>query len=162
MRRLLALVLLPAFAATGCTELDSYGGTYQGTIVGSDGESFIRRGFPAGTRLVLRDFDPPPTGEGASVAALDVRHGTDVLLVGTLELIAPLEHDQLSQYDFPGGGRIRNFIFAVDSTDGAFVDREAMAFVSLMDNDEIEVRLISGKGDEAAGDLFGLFILGLQ
>lgn len=161
MRNLSAIVLI-ASAAAGCTELDSYAGTYQGTIVGSDGESFIRRGFPAGTRLVLGDFDPPPASAGVSVATLDVRHGTDVLMVGTLELIAPLEHDQLSQYDFPGGGRIRNFIFAVEPTEGAFVDREAMAFVSLMDNDEIEVRIISGKGDEAAGDLFGLFILGRQ
>jgi hypothetical protein len=162
VRNLLSTVVLLAFVALGCTELDSYSGTYQGTIVGSDGESFIRRGFPAGTGLVLGNFDPPPGSEGASVAALDVRHGSDVLLVGTLELIAPLEHDQLSQYDFPGGGRIRNFIFAVESTDGAFAGREAMAFVSLMDNDDIEVRLVSGKGDEAAGDLFGLFILARQ
>lgn len=141
----------------GCTDLDSYAGSYEGIIIGSDGESFIRRGFPAGTRLELTGFDPPPTSDPTRVADVRIVHGTDELLVGTLVQIAPLEHDQLSQYDFPGGGRIRSFIFAVSTTSGTLATSEPMAFVSLMDDGNVEVRMIAGDDD-----LFGVFILGAQ
>ena len=156
--------LLLLGAAAGCTELDSYNGDYQGTVVGAEGDSFIRRGFPAGAVLELRDFRPPPTS--GAVGRIVVRHlEPPTRLEADLQVIAPLEHDQLGQYDFPGGGRIRSFVFsvAVDATtsDPRFVGREPMAFVSLMDDDDVEVRIVSGPGDEP-GDLFGLFILGKQ
>lgn len=146
-------------AAAGCTDLDDYRGDYAGPVVGTDGDSFIRRGFPAGTTLTLTGFDPPPAA--GPIAEVEVRHAGEVLLSGNLELIAPLEHDQLSLYEFPGGGRVRNHIFAMGPRGGTFADREPLFFVSLMDAGGLEVRVIAGSG-EREGDLFGLFILDRQ
>ncbi len=155
MRTVTLGTLLLSFAGSGCTDLEEYQGDYEGTVVGTDGDSFIRRGFPAGTVLEIAGFDPPPTGE--SVGRVVARHGGEALLEGDLRLIAPLEHDPLSQYEFPGGGRIRNYIFAMTPTGGTVADREPMFFVSLMEDENLEVRVIAGSGEP--GDLFGLFIL---
>lgn len=144
-----AVVLL-----TGCQTLGDYRGDYAGLVVGTDGDSFIRRGFPAGTRLTVRGFHPPGDGpvSGTLTTAPD-----PILNDAVLKTIAPLEHDQLSQYDFPGDNRLRNFMFAVTAQSAAG-PREAMAFVSLLENGNLEVRVVSGSGDDE-GDLFGLFVL---
>lgn len=156
MGRITASIALIA-CALGCTELGEYRGDYVGGVVGSDGESFIRRGFPAGATLRLSAFDPPPSG--ADIGHMTVSSGEEILLEGDLGLIAPLEHDQLSQYDFPGGGRLHNYIFAISNLTGTLAGREPMIFVSLMEDRELEIRVIAGTGDEARGDLFGLFIV---
>ena len=148
----------------GCSDLDSYEGDYSGPVVGADGESFIRRGFPAGSVLEIEGFDPPPSdGALGTISAREASATGATLFRGELERIAPLAHDQLSGYDFPGGSRVRNYIFVVRPTEGsgALVGREAFVFVSLMDDGVIEARVIAGSGDED-GDHFGLFILESQ
>ncbi len=153
---------------TACQDLEGFRGTFRGAVVGSDdpdcppGEScsFIRRGFPEATVLVLDDFFPPPSEE--PVIGRVTTFGSDAFQATPLERIGPLEHDNLSQYSFPGAGRVRNYIFIARPTAGALVGREAMVFVSLMDDDTIELRVLAGSGDESRGDHFGLFMLERQ
>lgn len=158
------LVALAVLLGAACSDLDSYEGDYSGPVVGAEGESFIRRGFPAGAVLSIEGFDPPPSdGAIGTVRAREQGETGEMLFTAQLERIAPLSHDQLSQYDFPGGSRLRNYIFVVRPTEGTgpLVGREAFVFVSLMEDEVLEVRVISGNGDQP-GDHFGLFILERQ
>jgi hypothetical protein len=147
--------LLLAVLALGCNDLDEYQGNFRGLVVGTEDNSFVRRGFPAGTQMELT-FDPAlaRSAPGAMTTSDGRFAGTPLLF------IAPLEHDELSQYDFPGG-RVDNFVFAArtEAVDGRAM-RDCLVFLSLMQDDAIEVRILSGAGDEDAGDLFGLFRLG--
>ena len=149
----------------GCSDLSEYRGDFRGTVVGTDDDacgdgrapcSFIRRGFAAGTELDLT-FDPAlaRSAEPGRITTSD-----DAFIGAPLEFIAPLEHDQLSLYQLPGGGRVRNFIFyARSEARGTFPARDAMVFLSLMKDSNIEARIIAGSGDETRGDLYGLFVL---
>jgi hypothetical protein len=60
--------------------------------------------------------------------------------------IAPLFHDQLGQYDFPGSGRVRNYIFLARPESGALEGREASVYISLIREGKLEVRVIAGPG----------------
>jgi hypothetical protein len=165
---LLAIAVL-ALSQAACDDLSSYravggsSGVYRGAVIGSDGDSFIRRGFAAGTELTLT-FDPslasspsPPPG---TITTSDLCMGLPSFDNTPLEPILPLAHDQLSQLEFPGGGRIRNFMFSAHATAGCLAGRDAVVIVSLMDGGVIEVRVIVGTGDEARGDRFGVFVTG--
>ncbi|MEM9188416.1 MAG: hypothetical protein AAGF12_04540 [Myxococcota bacterium] len=144
------------FGLSGCTDLAEFEGSYSGLVVGDGEEVFIRRGFPAETRLQLADFVPPPSaGPVGSLTTIDY----DAFSGTRLEQISPLEHDQLSAYDFPGAGRVRNYIFVARPTGGPLGGRDVMVFVSLMDEDSVELRIISGSGDETRGDHYGFFKL---
>ncbi len=128
--------------------------------------SFIRRGFPEGLEFEMT-FDPIEaasapgrisSGEGACGRFFD----DDPLLP-----IAPLSHDDLSLYVFPGA-RLNNYIFAVAPRAGPLQGRDVMAFVSLHE-DGVEVRIIAGSGARACDpsdcdafargecDFFGVF-----
>ena len=74
----------------------------------------------------------------------------------------------MSQYTFPGGGRLRNYIFGLrfaSDSDRGSVPRDAMIFVSLMESDQIEVRAIASSvlADDGLTErlpaLFGVFSL---
>jgi len=156
-RFLLAVAALGAVAA--CSDLSEFEGTFEGQVIGGEGDdSFIRRGFAPDTTLTLT-FDPDAASRGeGSPGSLTTGDGrfTDT----PLAIIEPLQSDQLGQYDFPGGGRLRNHIFHARSL-GAGPDapaRDALVFVSLMDRGRIEVRIIAGPGGEA-GDLYGFWAL---
>ncbi|MEM1417774.1 MAG: hypothetical protein AAGH15_22940 [Myxococcota bacterium] len=171
--------------AGGCANLSDWqtapGEVYAGTVVGTDppdcmpeeGCSFLRRGFPAGTRLEM-SFDP-------SAATLQPGSLTTVgeLCGATFEAepllpIAPLAHDALGQYGLPGDGRVKNYLFALQPSSGPLGGRDAMAFVSLMEGEGLEVRIVAGPGtgdcapDDCAAfaagecDFFGLFRLGRE
>jgi hypothetical protein len=72
----------------------------------------------------------------------------------------------LSEYDFPGGGRLRNYMLYARSTvstpDGP-VGRSATVFLSLMESGSIEARVMAPSirldGIDAAPALFGVFVL---
>ncbi len=193
-RWLLALLWL----ACGCDALQAFrtgpGEVFNGEVIGSDSQSsqpsFIRQGFAAHTVMDLT-FDPakaaayldpgdagstlPPAGTldtyvcpgGASACSASQR--TPGLFRGAaLEVIANLSNDALSQYDFPGGGRLRNYILVArfpSTLDDGSSDRNAMVFLSLMETGGIEARVIApsvrasdGKTDLEPG-LFGVFML---
>jgi len=151
---------------------------------GSD-ESFIRQGFESHTELELT-FDPeladtylvrdagagntPVPGtlhtyrcsadQDPCAASNQVQSYFDH---APLEVFATLPHDALSQYSFPGGGRIRNYIFGA-RFQTAGTPRHAMVFLSLMENGKIEVRVVAQSllgpdGTEVEPPLFGVFSL---
>jgi hypothetical protein len=183
-----------AVLGSGCDALSEFGtgddSIYRGDVIGSDSEdgqsSFIRQGFPSHTRMDMT-FDPTrasayadpgeplePAGTITTyVCAVDDSPCPDAERTlgsfrgSALELIPNLTHDALSEYEFPGGGRLRSYIFVsrfqladeLASRQGA-----AMVFVSLMDNGGMELRVISpaelaSDGSLASPGLFGVFVL---
>jgi hypothetical protein len=160
MRTLAILVLV---LALGCETLDRFRtdphAVFHGTIIGDTAASFIRRGFPPGSTLDL-DFDPSMSqGPSAGSLTATAPDGTVYFDRTPLRVIESLEHDPLSQYDFPGTGRLRNFVYDARPEAVPLAGRDAMVFVSLMVDGAIEVRVIAGTGDESRGDVFGLFHL---
>jgi hypothetical protein len=180
--------------ALGCDELAEFRtgdeAMFRGEVIGSDSEegqsSFIRQGFESHTRIDMR-FDPARASaysEGGAaegpIGAIDTyvcaveqdpcppaQRNPGHFTASALELIPNLTHDALSQYDFPGGGRLRNYIFVsrfalageAGSGQGA-----AMVFVSLMDNRSVELRVIAPgspatEAVSAQPALFGVFVL---
>jgi len=169
---------------------------FRGEITGSDTDptvdSFIRKGFESHTVLELT-FDPyssdalapvdagdalPRTVVAGSVDTYTCPSGRSECAVAErspgpftnapLIAIEALSHDPLSQYTFPGGGRLRNYIFGVHFVsvrDRQVTGRDAMVFVSLMENQRVEVRAMASSvpGNDADQDrwpaLFGVFRL---
>jgi hypothetical protein len=198
---MIALIASLGLAALGCDDLHEFkttrGTVFRGEVVGSDSDpaqsSFIRTGFSSHTHMEL-EFDPGATGvnaesDAASVPAAPGRVHTftctaskrgcvsDSGTVGLfdharLEPIENLTHDALSEYTFPGFGRLRNYIFGVrfESTpeNGDAIQRNAMLFLSLMDTGRVEVRAISPSvlGSDGQTErfpaLFGVFVLDRQ
>jgi hypothetical protein len=186
-----------AVLAVGCDALSEFGtgddSIYRGEVIGSDSEdgqsSFIRQGFPSHTRLDMT-FDTARASAYADPGQPLEPAGTiDTYVCGVddspcpeaertpgsfrgsaLELIPNLTHDALSEYEFPGGGRRRSYIFVsrfeladeLASRQGA-----AMVFVSLMDDGGVELRVIApaelaADGSVASSGLFGVFVLKRQ
>lgn len=184
----------------GCDDLGEFrtgaGQVFRGEVVGSDsapGEpSFIRQGFASHTQMELT-FDPDRAGVvAADGGVLFPSQGPGVMHTYTceqgtatcrasertagpfdgvaLQPIESLAHDVLSQYTFPGGARVRSYIFGARfaSSHGASTHaRYAMVFLSLMERGEIEVRVIApsvlgSDGQEVLPALFGVFSLSRQ
>lgn len=162
-RALVAVGLCTAVMISGCDSYDRFRTgperTFRGTVLGEGEESFIRRGFVAGTALEL-SFDPSAIGR-PEVGAITTTapDGTRLFDATALESIAPLSHDLLSELSFPGAGRIETHLLLARPTAGPLAGREAMVFLSLLDTGMVEVRVIAGTGDESRGDVFGVFRL---
>jgi hypothetical protein len=157
------LPLLAGGLVLGCDSYDRFRTgperTFRGAVLGEGEESFIRRGFAAGTMLDL-SFDPDAIGRPeVGTITTDAPDGTRLFEATPLESIAPLSHDLLSELSFPGAGRLETYLLLAHPSTGALAGREVMVFLSLLDTGEIEVRLIAGIGDEARGDVFGVFRL---
>ena len=189
--------LLGLLALSACDELGDFrtesGEVFHGEVIGSttdpDAPSFIREGFVSHTEIDLT-FDPalarsPAADDGEPnrepAGTLDTYvcpPDTDLCRKSqrkpgpfqraALEPIERLNHDALSQYDFPGGGRLRNYIlgahFDSELADGSRVNRHALVFLSLMENAQVEVRVLAGSmrgsdGEEELPALFGVFVL---
>jgi hypothetical protein len=168
---------------------------FRGEVVGSDsdpnGGSFIRQGFASHTQLEL-SFDPTLATQpiSADAGAGQAEHGPGTIdsyvcpsgqpqcgVAGRargpfdharLVPIENLAHDSLSQYTFPGGGRIRNYMFGTrfrSTSSLGVAERYAMIFISLMESGKIEVRAIAPNvlardgQTELLPALFGVFVL---
>ncbi len=172
-----------------CTNLEAYratdGDPFSGIVLGVDEGtacgsetpcSFLRRGFTEGTALSLT-FDPeaaePVEGlEDTPVGRLTTSSETCAAVFdGTpYYAIPPLVHDRLTQFEFPGA-RTQNYLFALRPDAGPLSDRDAMLFLSLLPNGDMEVRIIAGTGrricapgdcaarDAGECDYFGVFRL---
>jgi hypothetical protein len=171
------------------------GQVFRGEVIGSDSDpnasSFIRKGFASHTQLELH-FDPSASevvepGDGGSSQRrrgpgridtfvcpdgrgdCDASDRTPGPFSNTpLLAIDSLAHDPLSQYTFPGGGRLRNDIAGarfVSSTDQGDLGRDALVFISLMESGNIELRavapaVLADDGEsERVPALFGVFVL---
>lgn len=165
-------LIIVVLLAVACDDLDEFrirdGEMFEGPVVGSDspdggvpssGCNFVLCGFPERTMLALRDFDPELAGGAMTRGNISTTDGT--LDHAALLPIPGLEHDALSQYTFPGGGRVRNYMLGARF--GENDARYAVVFVSLMDNGRIEVRVHAPSTQSAPGTaqdaLFGVFRL---
>jgi len=180
-------VLIVAF---GCDTLGEFstgeGDIFRGEIAGVndptncpdgiDDCSFIRRGFPSGVTLELT-FDPEQQYENPGTISTSNEICLPTFTDTPLLPIPPLAHDQLGLYEFPGGGRIRNYMFVAQPEAGPLAGRDAMVFLSLIRGGNIEVRVIAGPGrlyttdgvicnpadcatiDDGKCDYFGVFAL---
>jgi len=186
MLRVAPVLVSCMLCGLGCDELDEFktkpDEVFHGQVIGNDrdgGTSFIRSGFAARTQMELT-FDPARASAAAtrSAGTIDTyRCSGDAELcpaadrepghfaAASLDPIANLAHDSLSQYDFPGGGRLRNYILGARFTTPEDPDarsRDAMVFISLMENGSVEVRVLaqSMAGAEAEyPPVFGVFEL---
>jgi hypothetical protein len=168
-------------ASFGCDTLGEFSTgeseVYRGEIAGvndplncPDGIdcSFIRRGFPSGVTLDLT-FDPEQQYENPGTISTSGEDCGPTFVDTPLLPIPPLAHDQLGLYEFPGGGRIRNYMFIARPDAGPLAGRDAMVFLSLLRGGNIEVRVIAGPGlvicdpadcgaiDAGQCDYFGVF-----
>ncbi len=160
-----ALVLFAlSLGALGCESYDRFRTgperAFRGVVLGEGEASFIRRGFAADTAIELASFDPSVVGRPiVGVITTIAPDGTRLFDETPLESIAPLSHDLLSELSFPGAGRLETYLLLARPVDGPLAGREVMVFLSLLDSGQIEIRLIAGTGDEARGDVFGVFRL---
>lgn len=192
MRAILTMGLL-ALLAVGCNDLEEFqtdeGEVYRGMVVGTGPDdcerppcSFVRRGVPASTTLDMVFVPALATSPVQGLDSLPVPgHLTtddDALCGGRtfdrtpLYPIGPLQHDQLGLYEFPGVGRIKNYIFHAEPASGPFEGRDVTVFVSLLRGGRVELRALAGSGrecvrdradcsdfDPSQCDLFALFVL---
>jgi hypothetical protein len=132
--------------------------------------SFIRRGFPSGVTLDLT-FHPEQQYDDPGSISTSGEHCGPTFTDTPLLPIPPLAHDELGLYEFPGGGRIRSYMFVARPDSGPLAGRDAMVFLSLIRGGAIEVRVLAGPGlvvcdpadcaaiDSGQCDYFGVFAL---
>jgi hypothetical protein len=137
--------------STGCRTLDRFdtrdGEAYCGSIVSA---AFVRESFPVDMRLRMTlDTDHLSSVPGT----LTSDDGQDppckpepMLREAPMRVTEAMLHDPLSTFDF-GTGRDHNFIAWVDST----CEGPMVAVVSLMRNDDVEVRLLKPSAPPDAG-----------
>ncbi len=163
----LGWVVAACVGVCGCKDLDRFstkpGESYCGNVVTS---SFVRtRGFvpSARMRLVLdaNELSTNPgrlwTDDADPDAGGGICNPNDTFDGAKLRTVEPILHDPLSTLNF-GDGREHNFVAWVDSTCGV----QMLAVVSLMRNDDVEVRLLGPhvvSGDDESRPEFAVFPL---
>jgi len=158
----LGLVAIGAVGASGCDDVSEYttgpDERYCGSVVPGP---FVRQGFGPGVRMRM-SFDASRLGSEPGVISTD--YGT--FGEAPLRAIPQLQNDPLSTLQF-GEGRSRNLLLGLLPADG----QTAVAVVSLMENGDVEVRILRGAppptGVSAvpvheAGSLFAVFKLSKQ
>jgi len=143
----LALLLVSGVSLLGCDDLKDFEGTRSNDIVGGN---FVRSCFKERTELTLT-FNPSlltaeaDAGLGLPPNALSTDDGT--FQNTRLEVISRLPHDPLSELDFPGPQRLRNYVLLARPEAGPLAGRDALVVVSLLASDTIEVRVIARSAD---------------
>jgi len=149
MRLAWAGVLLAG--VSGCRELDRFdttdGSAYCGSIVSA---AFVREGFPPDLRVRLTlDVDHLETVPG-TLRTDDADTGpcspSPRLATAPMRVTEAVLHDPLSTFDF-GTGRDDNFMAWVESCGDPM-----LAVVSLMKNDDVELRLLTPPEAPAPGE----------
>jgi hypothetical protein len=139
-----------------CNDVTSYsnrGDHYEGQIVQG---AYIRAGFGADVSMYLT-FDGARFQEPSGPGSITTNDGR--FRAGALRPIPQEWHDTISLMSF-GEGRVKSMIYAVAPARPEEAD--ALAVVSLMKDEAIEVRLIrSAPGRTMPGDepMFGVFRL---
>ena len=131
---------LLALAGVACDDISSFQGEFQGSIV--DG-TFVRRCFAPATTATL-DFDPDLAVAASAGDTERNRLSTSDGLFEQTELhpLDALPQDQLSEFDFPGPKRRRNYLLFARPTTGAMAGRDVTVVVSLLDDEGIELRVL--------------------
>lgn len=169
MGHTVAVLIGCAGVVLGCTSVGDYstdtGECYEGGIVAAD---YLRsNAFAEDVKLTLTleadrlgrcdigssadDAGPDICREGARISTHDSPPTFQNALVRPYK---QLSHDALSLLQFPGG-RVRNYLAYASPELGP----PAMVVISLMENDEVEVRILRAPGETEAPALFGVFRL---
>ena len=145
--RLLVCALL--LASSACDDFKQFRGTYEGEIVEGN---FVRSCFASRTEASL-SFDPDqavaPLGAVASTQPNTLTTNDGTFQQTALEPISNLPHDPLSELDFPGPQRLRNFMLLARPETGPLAGRDALVVISLLANEAVEVRVIARSSDGA-------------
>jgi hypothetical protein len=137
-------------ALVGCRDYDSYstrGDHFEGAI--SAGE-FVRAGLPSDLRVCV-------TLDGNSLQSAPGTLATSNGWIAAATSLQPLPHvenDSLSLLEF-GEGRAKTYLYAVAPVGQS----DATVFLSLMNDDKLEVRLLRGGPRDLTPDgyVFGVF-----
>ena len=153
--RLLAVVGA-VLTVAACSDLDRYqtrqDEVWRGQVVAS---RYVRRGFDTLPTLDLAPLDLSNTT--SAPGRITTSDGTFV--DAALLPIAPAAYDAFGELDL-GQGHARSFPFFVTVTGGPNAGQLALAVLSALENDTLELRIIHGTGvDPAGGDLYGVFPL---
>jgi hypothetical protein len=134
--------------STGCGDIKGFRGEFEGPIVEGN---FVRSCFAADTRVELR-FDPDEAVARPDATVLEpntISTSDGTFKQTPLEPIVSLPHDPLSQFDFPGPQRLRNYLLLARPVDGPLAGRDALVVISLLASDMLEVRIIA-RADQGA------------
>jgi hypothetical protein len=147
----LSIALVALGACTDVTSWSNRGDHFEGVVVQG---GFVRAGFGGDVAMCL-------TFDGARVQDAPGALGTNDgrFNAASLRPIPQAWHDSFSTMSF-GEGRVRNLPYVVQPTRG---EPDAMAVVSLMKDDAIEVRIVRGAPGRDGGldeqPLFAVFRL---
>lgn len=140
-------VLLLVCLSVGCDDLKDFAGTRTNRIVGGN---FVRSCFAAGTELTLH-FVPSsataPMDAGLSSMPNTISTGDGTFQNTPLEAITQLPQDPLSEFDFPGPQRLRNYMMLARPATGPLAGRDALVVISLLASETTEVRVIARSAD---------------
>jgi hypothetical protein len=146
------LVSVVLFACRDNSRFSSRGDRFQGPVVKG---SFVRAGFAEDVLMCLTlDTDHLQDAPG-TISTSDGRFKSV-----PLRPIPQIWHDPLSTLSF-GDGRTQNLVYAATPND----TQDVMVVVSLMQSDNIEVRLVRGAPEADGGpgsSVFGVFNLEKQ
>lgn len=144
--RLALLWLLIASSSLGCDDLKDFRGTRSGHIVEGN---FVRGCFKDKTVLTL-SFDPDyaiPLADGGLRNSNVISTDDGTFQNTPLDAIPYLPHDPLSELDFPGPQRLRNYLMMARPDSGPLAGRDAFVVVSLLASKSTEVRVIARSAD---------------
>jgi hypothetical protein len=160
MTRCRSIACLALFSLATCKDISRFSvpdGRYEGVIVDA---GFVRAGLAEQTRMCMT-FDAGRIQQGpGSITTSDGSFAQ-----AQLRSIPQVWHDSLSAMTF-GDGRIETLMYAVEPTN-LVSQQDAIAFVSLMQSGEVEVRLLRGaparsdapRAQGAASAMFAIFRL---
>ena len=146
----LLLPLLLAALAWGCDDLKDFAGTRSNSIVGGN---FVRSCFAADTVLTLHFVPSSATAlpdSGLDTLPNMISTGDGTFQNTPLEPIPQLPQDPLSQLDFPGPQRLRNYMMWARPATGPLAGRDALVVISLLASETTEVRVIARSADGVA------------
>ncbi|MCP4675881.1 MAG: hypothetical protein GY854_10315 [Deltaproteobacteria bacterium] len=152
------LLILAALAAAvaACTNIGDFSTDenecYEGQIVEVQ---YVRSKTLDAETVMTMTLDSNALGQGDEGATITTDDGT--FNGSKVSQMEQLTHDSLSMLQFPGG-RVRNYLAYARPTRGS----PATIVISLMENDEVEVRVMRpdfDANDNEDSSLFGVFRL---
>ena len=154
MRALLLLALVAPLAAfSACKDVSRFssaGDHFEGPVVRG---SFVRAGIAEDTQLCLTLDTNHLEDAPGTLSSNDGRfHETP------LRPIPQLWHDPLSSLSF-GQGRLRNLLYAATPSADAGDPQDMFVVVSLMQNEDVEARLMRSAPGGSTNAVFGVFTL---
>lgn len=153
---LLAALALAAATCVSCKDISRFstkpGESYCGSIVPA---GFVRQTFLPGVRMRLT-LDTDHLNDAPGMIVTD----DGWFNFANLRPIPQLSHDTLSTISF-GEGRERNLLFGVTASEGP----QALAIISLLENGDVEVRILRGSslvpGEDAFASVDGKPLYGI-